>query len=111
MRPTVCWVVFGTKTDLGEELCCGTIAKDCTHQGHTNICATRPVRVAPSGIYVGKRNNKDKVDGIIKSFISKAGYAAYKARDSTSIEALSQSDQKKASEALLTIAQTDDSDL
>jgi hypothetical protein len=106
LGPTICRVVLGTKTDLGEEVCCGTIAKDCTRRGHTDIRATQPARVAPSGIYVGKRNNKDKVDGIINSFLSEADHAAHKARDRTNIEALSQSDQKKASEALLSPKQT-----
>jgi hypothetical protein len=106
LGPTVCRVILGTKTDLGEEVCCGTIAKDCTRRGHTDIRATRPARVAPSGIYVGKRNNKDKVDGILKSFISEADHAAHKARDRARIEVLSQSDQKKASEALLSPKQT-----
>jgi hypothetical protein len=106
LGPTICRVILGTKTDLGEEVCCGTIAEDCTRRGHTNIRAAHPARVAPAGRYVGKRNNKDKVDGILMSFISEADHAANKARDRASIETLSQSDQKKASEALLSPKQT-----
>ena len=101
LGPTTCRVILSSKTDLGEDVCCGIIAKTCTRRGHAEIRANQSSRVARAGIYVGKRNNKDRVDGIINSFVSEADYAARKARDRASIDALSQSDQKKASEALL----------
>jgi hypothetical protein len=28
LGPTICRVILSTKTDLGEDVCCGTIAKD-----------------------------------------------------------------------------------
>jgi hypothetical protein len=101
LGPTTCRVILGAKTDLGEDVCCGTTAKTCARRGHADIRANQSARVAQAGIYVGKRNNKDRVDGVINSFVSEADYAAQKARDRASIDALSQSDQKKASEALL----------
>jgi hypothetical protein len=61
--------------------------------------------VAEVGRYAGKRNNKDKVDGIINTYQSRADYNAIKARDRASIDALSQSNQKKAPEALLSSKQ------
>ena len=30
LGPTICRVILGAKTELGEEVCCGTIAKNCT---------------------------------------------------------------------------------
>ena len=88
LGPTTCRVILGVKTDLGEDVCCGTIAKTCTRRGHADIRANQSSRVARAGIYVGKRNNKDRVDGIINSFVSEADYAARKARDRASIDAL-----------------------
>jgi hypothetical protein len=106
LGPTICRVILGAKTEIGEEVCCGTIAKNCNRRGHSDIRAKQSARVAPIGIYVGKRNNKEKVDGVITSFISEADYASSKARDRSNIDALSQSDQKKASEALLSPKET-----
>jgi hypothetical protein len=106
LGPTICRVIVGAKTELGKEVCCGTIAEDCARRGHANIRAAQPARVAPAGRHVGKRNNKDEVDGIIMSFTSEANCAANEARDRASIKTLSQSDQKKASEALLLPKQT-----
>jgi hypothetical protein len=86
--------ILGAKADLGEEVCCGTVAKNCTRRGHADIPDNQAARVAPAGICVGKRNNKDGVDGVINSFMSESDCAAQKARDRTSIDPSSQSDQK-----------------
>ncbi len=65
-----------------------------------------PDRVAEAGLYAGKRNIKDKVDGILITFQSKAGHDAIKTQDRASIGALSQSDPNKVLGALLSPKQT-----
>jgi hypothetical protein len=79
LGPTACRVILGAKADLGEDVCCGTISKTCTRRGHADIRANQSARVAQAGICVGKRNNKDRVDGVINSFASEADCAARKA--------------------------------
>jgi hypothetical protein len=106
LGPDVCRVILQVKTVRGEPLCCGTVAKDCARTSHRAIRMKHPDRVAEAGLYAGKRNNKDKVDGIITTFQSEADHDASKARDRASVDALSQSEQKKASEALMSPKQT-----